>query len=59
MVRRDVEGSSASFVTTGVVLQQFDWHVSQHIRTHDGRRPIAVAFAFASQVFHIDHVATA
>ena len=43
---------------TGVVFQQSGGHVAPRIRTHDGRRSLDVALAFASPVFRLDHVAT-
>ena len=49
---------SAPFVTVGVVFQQRGWHVTPRTRTFDGRMSLHVALVFASQVFHIDHVAT-
>ena len=37
--RREIQNLIATFVTTGLVLQQSGWHVSPRTRTRDGRRP--------------------
>ena len=57
IIQREVERMSSSFVT-GVVYQQ-GWHVAPRARIHDGRTSLDVALSFASQVLHLNHVATA
>ena len=59
IVGREVKSSSASFTTLDVVFQQYGWHIGQRIRNYDGRRSLDVAFAFASQLLHLDHVVAA
>ena len=57
VVRREVETIFTSFITLGVVYQQFGWHVAPRIQSYDGRRSLGVAFVVASQVLRFDHVA--
>ena len=58
IIRRETENLSSSFVTVGVVFQSGGWHVTFRTRLHDGRRFLDAAFAFASQVFHLESVVT-
>ena len=58
IIKRETENLSSSFVTVGVVHHAGAWSVTPRTRTHDGRRFLDAALAFASQVLHLDRVVT-
>lgn len=58
IIKTDVERFTASFITVGVVFQQFGWHLIPRPLAYDGRKPLQTALPLAPQVPRLEHAAT-